>query len=194
VQFAGRVASLSSAGPGIASAGRWHGNCLLSAPMPVRSPRLMSDPAAESASEDPGVRAEHPELDALGACGPALPDGSCADAWMRILDAYDTLHQAGIACPSEVHVLRQLRDRARQLLLTAQARRPVCWLVPATPRDVTACHLVAVSLLRQGSHARLWPWQAPVPGAGITVGANWRSLLHRPVQGGEDQDRLAASA
>lgn len=155
----------------------------------------MSNPAQEPASgNDQGARDGQPERDAADVRGLAPLDDSFEGAWMLILDAYDTLHRAGIACPSEGRMLRLLRTRARQILLTAPRPRPDCWLVPATPRYVTACHLVAVGLLRKGAHARLWPWPAPVPGSGITVGANWRSLLHRPLPGGADHERMAASA
>jgi hypothetical protein len=154
----------------------------------------MSSPLQECASGNHrGGRDEHPQRDALGCPGAGAQDDAWEGAWMRILDAYDTLHRAGIACPDEERMLRLLRTAARRILLSAPTTSPDCWLVPATPRDVTACHLVAVGLLRRGSHARLWPWQAPVPGAGITVGAEWRTLLHRPVQG-HDHDRMAASA
>ncbi len=150
------------------------------------------DPASGS---DLGERDERPEVDALSGLDVAGPQGDAFErAWMRILDAYDTLHQAGILCPSEGRMLRLLRTGARKILLTSPSTRPVCWLVPATPRDVTACHLVAVSLQRRGEHVRLWPWQAPVPGTGMTVGANWHALLRRTVQGSGDDARLAASA
>ena len=118
---------------------------------------------------------------ALDGGGTSLPGVAFERVWMRILDAYDTLHQAGIACPSEGHMFRLLRTEARRILLSAPSSRPACWLVPATPRDVTACHLVAVSLMRCGEHVRLWPWQSPAPGAGRTVGKDWRALIREPL-------------
>jgi hypothetical protein len=125
----------------------------------------------------------------------ASPRGDAFErAWMRIVDAYDALHQAGIACSSEDHMFRLLRTGARRILLTAPTSRPDCWLVPATPRDVTACHLVAVSLLRRGEHVRLWPWHAPVPGASMTVGANWRALITTTASAHGDDASIAASA
>jgi hypothetical protein len=165
--------------------------------MPITTPSPVIDPrphsVAGAVTVGTGAHAP-PQRCSRPSAGPIPPSASFELAWTRILAAYDILHQAGIACPSEAAMLRRLRAAARRILAAAPASHAECWLVPATPRDVTACHLVAVSLLRHGRLVRLWPWPAPAPGTAMTVGANWRTLLQRPDAQRSDDAGMAESA
>ena len=81
--------------------------------------------------------------------------------WAPCIIGLEERESAGAGMPGADSTLRSVREQIRAVLDRFPLPARTLWLVPVSPSDVTAAHLMALLLARRGVLARPWIWAFP---------------------------------